>query len=147
VDSERSGTGLRTVDSETRVPIDDELDILTARQNARELATALGFDAVRQTLIATAISELARNILKYAGCGEIVLRSAARNGTSGVTVIATDEGPGIADLALAMTDGFSTDHGLGLGLPGTKRLMDDFDLVSTVGSGTVVTTTMWARPA
>jgi len=138
---------VRAVDSEVRVPIDGELDILTARQNARELAAALGFDAVRQTLIATAISELARNILKYAGRGEILLRSDARNGARGVTVVATDEGPGIADLALAMTDGFSTGHGLGLGLPGTKRLMDDFDLVSTVGSGTVVTTTMWARRA
>lgn len=135
------------MDSDRRVPIDGELDILTARQNARELAVALGFDAVRQTLIATAISELARNILKYAGHGEILLRSAARNGARGVTVVAADEGPGIADLALAMTDGFSTGHGLGLGLPGTKRLMDDFNLVSTVGSGTVVTTTMWARRA
>ena len=135
------------MDGDIRVPIDGELDILTARQNARELAVTLGFDAVRQTLIATAISELARNILKYAGHGEILLRSDARNGTRGVTVVATDEGPGIADLALAMTDGFSTGHGLGLGLPGTKRLMDDFDLVSTVGSGTVVTTTMWVRRA
>ena len=135
------------MDSDIRVPIDGELDILTARQNARELAVTLGFNAVRQTLIATAISELARNILKYAGHGEILLRSDARNGTRGVTVVATDEGPGIADLALAMTDGFSTGHGLGLGLPGTKRLMDDFNLVSTVGSGTVVTTTMWVRRA
>ena len=133
------------MDTDIRVPIDGELDILTARQKARQLAAALGFGAVNQTLIATAISELARNILKYAGHGEILLRSAASNGTRGVTVVAADEGPGIADLARAMTDGFSTGHGLGLGLPGTKRLMDDFDLVSTVGSGTVVTTTMWAR--
>jgi serine/threonine-protein kinase RsbT len=128
-----------------RVPIDGELDILSARRSGRELATALGFDAVSQTLIATAISELGRNILKYAGHGAILLREAARNGARGVTVVATDEGPGIADLALAMTDGFSTGRSLGLGLPGTKRLMDDFDLVSEVGSGTVVTTTMWAR--
>src|SRR5450631_2167100 len=117
--SRRDRTGVRAVDSEMRVPIDGELDILTARQNARELAAALGFDAVRQTLIATAISELARNILKYAGHGEILLRLAARSGTRGITVVAADEGPGIADLALAMTDGFSTGHGLGLGLPGT----------------------------
>jgi serine/threonine-protein kinase RsbT len=137
--------GVRAVDSDVRVPIDGELDILSARQSGRELATALGFDNVSQTLIATAISELGRNILKYAGHGAILLRSAARNGTRGVTVVATDEGPGIADLALAMTDGFSTGRSLGLGLPGTKRLMDDFDLVSEVGSGTVVTTTMWVR--
>ena len=133
------------MDSDTRVQIDDELDILRARQAARAIAAALGFDPTSQTLIATAISELARNILKYAGSGEILLRSAARNGTRGITIVAADEGPGIADTAQAMTDGFSTGHGLGLGLPGTKRLMDDFDLVSVVGQGTTVTATRWAR--
>jgi serine/threonine-protein kinase RsbT len=133
------------VDIETRVQIDDESGILQARRAARELASELGFDATSQTLIATAISELARNILKYARCGEILLRPAARNGVPGITVVAADEGPGIADLALALTDGFSTGRSLGLGLPGTKRLMDDFDLISEVGKGTVVTTTRWVR--
>jgi serine/threonine-protein kinase RsbT len=137
--------GERTVDGETRVRIADESDILTARKAARALATDLGFDATSQTLVATAISELARNILKYARSGEILLQPAARNGASGITVVAADEGPGIANVSLAMTDGFSTGLGLGLGLPGTKRLMDEFDLVSEAGKGTVVTTTRWAR--
>ena len=133
------------MDIETRVQIDDESGILQARRNARELASELGFDSTSQTLIATAISELARNILKYACQGEILLRPVARNGIRGITVVATDEGPGIADLALALTDGFSTGRSLGLGLPGTKRLMDDFELNSEVGKGTVVTTTRWVR--
>jgi serine/threonine-protein kinase RsbT len=133
------------VDIETRVQIDDESGILQARRAARELASDLGFDATSQTLIATAISELARNILKYARRGEILLRPAARNGVPGLTVVAADQGPGIADPALALTDGFSTGRSLGLGLPGTKRLMDDFDLSSEIGKGTVVTTTRWVR--
>jgi serine/threonine-protein kinase RsbT len=133
------------VDSESRVQINEEADFLEARRFGRELATDLGFDATSQTLIATAISELARNILKYARSGEILLRPATRNGVAGITIVASDHGPGIADVALAMTDGFSTGRGLGLGLPGTKRLMDDFDLASEVGTGTVVTTTRWVR--
>ena len=133
------------MDSETRVQIEDESGILEARQSARALAADLGFDLTSQTLIATAISELARNILKYARSGEILLRPAVRNGTRGLTIVAADKGPGIADTALAMTDGFSTGRGLGLGLPGTKRLMDDFGLVSEVGQGTTVTATRWTR--
>ena len=133
------------MDSDRRVQIDDESGILKARQTARAVAADLGFDLTSQTLIATAISELARNILKYARSGEILVRPAARNGALGITIIAADKGPGIADSALAMTDGFSTGQGLGLGLPGTKRLMDDFDLVSEAGKGTTVTATRWAR--
>jgi serine/threonine-protein kinase RsbT len=133
------------LDIETRVQIDDESGILQARRAARELASDLGFDATSQTLIATAISELARNILKYARRGEILLRPAARNGVPGITVVAADQGPGIADPALALIDGFSTGRSLGLGLPGTKRLMDDFDMSSEIGKGTVVTTTRWVR--
>lgn len=133
------------MDSETRVQINDEADILEARQAARAIAGDLGFDLASQTLIATAISELARNILKYARSGEILLRRTARNGARGITIVAADKGPGIADTELAMTDGFSTGRGLGLGLPGTRRLMDDFDLVSEVGRGTTVTATRWTR--
>jgi serine/threonine-protein kinase RsbT len=128
-----------------RVQIDKESDILDARKSARSLATDLGFDVTIQTLIATAISELARNILKYARNGEILLRPAASNGARGITIVAADKGPGIADVALAMSDGFSTGRGLGLGLPGTRRLMDDFDLISEVGKGTVITATRWER--
>jgi serine/threonine-protein kinase RsbT len=131
------------VDNDTRIQINEESDILQARRYARDLARDLGFDATSQTLIATAISELARNILNYASSGEILLRPATRNGTTGLTIVASDKGPGITDVALAMTDGFSTGHGLGLGLPGTKRLMDDFDLVSGAERGTVITTTRW----
>jgi serine/threonine-protein kinase RsbT len=128
------------------VRIEDESGILQARKDARALAADLGFDGTSQTRIATAISELARNILKYARCGEILLRPVSRDGAAGITVVAADEGPGIADLSKAMTDGFSTGHGLGLGLPGTRRLMDDFELASEVGSGTVVTATTWVHP-
>ena len=133
------------MDSESRVAIKEESDFLAARKSGRDLAKDLGFDATSQTLIATAISELARNILKYASSGEIRLGRTTRNGICGMTIVASDQGPGIADVALAMTDGFSTGKGLGLGLPGTKRLMDDFDLVSEVGTGTVITTTRWMR--
>jgi serine/threonine-protein kinase RsbT len=96
-------------------------------------------------MIATAISELARNILKYASEGEILVEMVLRGSRSGVVVVARDEGPGIRDVGLAMQDGFSTTASLGLGLPGTRRLMDEFEIVSTPGSGTVVTAIKWRR--
>jgi serine/threonine-protein kinase RsbT len=133
------------VAAEVRVPITGEADIVTARQKGRELAAAGGFSRTEQTLIATAISEVARNIVEYAQRGEIVLSAVEQPGRRGVVVVARDNGPGIQDPELAMRDGYSTAHSLGMGLPGAKRLMDEFDLSSTVGSGTTVTMRKWAR--
>jgi serine/threonine-protein kinase RsbT len=130
---------------ETRVPIDEEGDIVTARQKGRELASSGGFSRTEQTLIATAISELARNIVEYAQRGEIVLSAIVRDGRPGIMVVARDSGPGIPDLELAMRDGYSTGKSLGMGLPGAKRLMDEFVLLSVPGKGTTVTMKKWAR--
>jgi serine/threonine-protein kinase RsbT len=133
------------VTDERRVAIDRDVDIVTARQLGRELATLAGFTGSDLTLIATAISEVARNIVVYAERGEIRLGLANRNGRRGLEVIASDEGPGIPDINQAMQDGFSTGRSLGLGLPGARRLMDEFEIVSEVGKGTTVTMRKW-RP-
>ena len=127
------------------VPIRADTDVLNARQEARRLASGLRFSASELTLIATAISEVARNIVAYAGTGEIVLRIAERGSRRGLMVIARDRGPGIADIEQAMQDGYSTSRGLGLGLPGSKRLMDEFAIVSEPGKGTEVTMVKWER--
>jgi serine/threonine-protein kinase RsbT len=103
------------------------------------------FSGSELTLIATAISEVARYIVSYAGKGEIVLRIVKRGQQRGLLVIARDQGPGIADTDRAMEDGYSTSRGLGLGLPGSKRLMDEFELISEVGKGTEVTMIKWER--
>jgi serine/threonine-protein kinase RsbT len=127
------------------IPIREDSDIVAARSAGRSVAEHGGFGGSDVTMIATAISELARNILKYAREGEIILESVQRNGRAGVSVVARDDGPGIADVDLAMQDGFSTASSLGLGLPGTRRLMDEFEIVSAPGSGTVVTAIKWMR--
>ena len=131
--------------SEVRVSIQREADIVLARQAGRQLAAQLGFSTTDQTLIATAISEVARNIVVYAVKGEIVLTRAEDTGRVGIQVQAIDEGPGIDNKDLAMRDGYSTKNSLGLGLPGARRLMDDFALDSEVGRGTTVTMKKWKR--
>ncbi len=128
-----------------RVPIRSDGDIVLARQEGRALAAQLGFRGSDLTLVATAISEVARNIVSHAVAGEIHLSAAQRAARTGITIIAQDEGPGIPDIALAMQDGYSTGNSLGLGLPGARRLMDEFDIVSEVGKGTTVTMTKWTR--
>ena len=128
---------------DTVVPIESSDDIVAARQAGRELATRLTFSLTDVTMIATAISEVARNISKYAGHGEIRLGVTQRNGHRALMVQAVDQGPGIADTEQALEDGFSTSSGLGLGLPGSRRLMDDFELQSTLGGGTIVTMWKW----
>ena len=132
------------MDGETRVPIRQGGDIITARQQGRAVAAQLGFSSTDQTLIATAISEVARNILLYAQRGEIIVRP-VQNGKSGITIIAHDEGPGIPDINLALRNGYSTSNSLGLGLPGTKRIMDEFTIVSEVGKGTTITVKKWKQ--
>lgn len=126
------------------VPVRADVDVLIARQKARNLAADLKFSSGDSTLIATAISEVARNIVIYAGHGEIVLRLVQKGRRRGLCVIARDQGPGIADISRAMEDGHSTSGGLGLGLPGSKRLMDEFEIVSKLGQGTSITMTKWA---
>lgn len=131
--------------TEVRVPIQREADIVLARQAGRQLAAQLGFSATDQTLIATAISEVARNIVVYAVRGEIVLMRADEDGRVGIQVQAIDSGPGIDNKELALHDGYSTKNSLGLGLPGARRLMDELVLDSEVGRGTTVTMKKWMR--
>lgn len=128
-----------------RVGVHRDADIVTARQRGRALAEELGFTRGNSTLIATAISELARNILLYAGAGEIVLEPIVDPGRPGLRVEARDDGPGIPDLQQALQDGYSTSRRLGLGLPGVRRLMDDFSIETRAGLGTRVVVTKWVR--
>lgn len=123
--------------------IRSDVDIVSARQKGRAMAADIGFAGSDLTVIATAISELARNILSYARVGEIVLCPIHQSSRRGIEIIARDEGSGIPDISQAMRDGYSTSQGLGLGLPGTRRLMDEFDIVSVVGKGTTVSVKKW----
>lgn len=128
---------------EMRVPIQSERDILKARQNGRELAARLGFSSTDLTLIATAISELARNIVLYASQGEILVKLVNHGPKQGIIVTARDQGPGIQDIPRALQVGFSTSKSLGLGLPGVRRLVDEFHIASEAGRGTTVTVKLW----
>jgi serine/threonine-protein kinase RsbT len=130
------------------VPIRQEDDIIVARQCARELAKTLGFRAIDQSRITTAVSELARNVVRYAtdGRGEVLLRSlVAPGGRAGIEIVVRDDGPGIADINLALSEGYTSGRGLGMGLPGTRRLMDEMTIESVVGQGTTVTIRKWQR--
>ena len=131
------------MENDTRVAINSAADIVTARQKGRALAMELGFDGSDLTLIATAISEVARNIVNHAKAGEIVLEPANHGSRRGMIIVARDEGPGIKDITKAMQYGYSTNKGLGVGLPGAKWLMDEFDIESKVGKGTTVTMKKW----
>ena len=131
--------------SEARVAIASGTDIVTARLEGRQLAAAAGFEGSDLTVIATAISEVARNIVEYARTGEIVVSIVQDGARKGLRIEALDKGPGINNIELAMQDGFSTGRGLGLGLPGTRRLMDEFAIRSKVGEGTTVVATKWKR--
>ena len=131
-----------TRDDEVCIPIRSDADIVAARQAGRELAARLGFSRTELTVIATAVSEVARNIVRFADAGEIVVELLEQP-RRGVQVTARDTGPGIPDVEKALMDGFSTYNGLGLGLPGARRLMDEFAIVSEIGRGTTVTVTKW----
>jgi serine/threonine-protein kinase RsbT len=130
-----------------RVDIAGEDDIVRARQRARELARDLGFGPVDQSRIATAVSELARNVVRYAtaGRGEARLRSLDAPGRTGLEIVVADNGPGIANIDEALQAGFTSGSGLGLGLPGARRLMDEMEIESGVGQGTIVTVRKWRR--
>lgn len=140
-----ASNGRDRVLEEIAVRIDGDTDIVSARQKGRVLAATLGFSSSELTLIATAISELARNIVLYAKQGEIVLRVLERGEQRGVMVRANDQGPGIPDIRRALQGGFSTSRSLGLGLPGVRRLMDEFEIESRIGQGTTVTARKWKR--
>ena len=130
---------------DVRVAIRTDADVVTARQEARTMGAELGFSSTDLTLLATAISEIARNITTYAGEGEVALRVLNDGARTGIEVVASDDGPGIDDVELAMQDGFTTGNGLGLGLPGTRRLVDEFELETQPGGGTKVRLVKWTR--
>jgi serine/threonine-protein kinase RsbT len=135
-------------DVEERIVIESDNDVVTARQRARELAAGLELTSTDQTLLATAISEVARNITTYAKRGEVLLsivREAGPPAREGIRVVARDRGPGIEDLDLAMQDGYTSGGGLGLGLPGARRLVDEFDIETAPSEGTTVTLVKWSR--
>jgi serine/threonine-protein kinase RsbT len=128
-----------------RVPVASDIDIVSARQQGRALAMRLGFSSSDATMVATAISELARNIVLYAKRGEIILAAVVNSEHRGLVITACDDGDGIADIRQALQDGYSTSGRMGVGLPGVKRLMDEFEISSTVGKGTVVSVKKWGR--
>ena len=133
---------------EQRLAIAGEEGIVAARQAAREAARRLGFGVVDQSRVATAVSELARNVVRYAtgGRGEVAVRPLAASPRGvGLEIVVTDQGPGIADVELVLREGFTSSTGLGLGLPGTRRLMDEMEVDSVPGRGTTVTIRKWRR--
>ncbi len=128
---------------ERRSSIENELDIIAARRCAKEVAKELGFSTVDQVRIATAISELARNVVLYAKEGSIIVRALCEGERKGLEISVADNGPGIPNVELAMTDGYSTSGGLGAGLPGARRLMDTFRVDSQLGQGTTILARKW----
>lgn len=142
--SKKRGESLRESSRhEVRVRIESSADIVAARQQARAVAAEAGFSTCDSTLITTAVSEMTRNILEYATRGEVIISLLKKGPKYGVQIVAQDQGPGIADIAQVMQDGYSSRKGMGIGLPGTKRLMDEFDIRSRIGSGTTVTMKKW----
>lgn len=133
------------MNDETRIPIRRSEDIVTARELARGMARTAGFGGSDLTLIATAISEVTRNIVEHAERGELVLSLVNNGHRRGISIVARDEGPGIADVQQAMQYGYSTRNGLGVGLPGARLLMDDFEIDSKVGKGTTVSMRKWVE--
>lgn len=128
-----------------RLEIRSTIDIVTARQQGRELAMELGFAGSEITLVAAAVSEIARNILDHAKRGEVTFTLLNKGGIRGLQIVAQDQGPGIPDVTRAMQYGYSSRGGLGVGLPGAKWLMDDFEIESVVGQGTKITMRKWLK--
>ena len=129
--------------NQIRIPVRNETGIAWSVMEARKAAMAIGFDEIVCQMIATAVSELANNIVKYAGCGEILMDRINIGSRTGIQVIARDRGPGIEDIQKAMADHYSSGNTLGLGLPGVKRMMDEFELTSEPGKRTTVTIRKW----
>ncbi|MFI8715522.1 anti-sigma regulatory factor [Brevibacillus brevis] len=129
------------------INIEQESDIVTARQVGRNMSKLFGFGTITQSRIATSISELARNIYLYAGAGAIIISPIEREGMIGLQITANDSGPGIPDIRQALDDGYSTSGALGAGLPGVRRMMDEFEIHSTLGEGTRVVVVKWSDQA
>ncbi|ASJ57029.1 ATP-binding protein [Brevibacillus formosus] len=129
------------------INIEQESDIVTARQVGRNMSKLFGFGTITQSRIATSISELARNIYLYAGTGTITISPIEREGVIGLQITANDSGPGIPDIRQALDDGYSTSGALGAGLPGVRRMMDEFEIHSTLGEGTRVIVVKWSDQA
>lgn len=123
--------------------IEKEQDVVPFRNRVKEYAVKIGMSLVNQTKLITAASELVRNMLKYAGGGQVLIEAISQGRDNGIRLTFTDKGPGIKDIILAMKDGYSTGKSLGVGLPGAKRLVNEFDIKSTVGEGTTVTVIKW----
>jgi serine/threonine-protein kinase RsbT len=131
--------------SKDKVVIEKEQDVILFRNRVKEFAQKIKMSLVNQTKLITAASELVRNMLKYAEGGDITIEVVSRGRDNGIRLVFRDEGPGISDIKLAMKDGWSTTKSLGLGLPGAKRLVSDFNIVSEVNKGTVITIIKWVN--
>ncbi|MDT5033351.1 MAG: serine/threonine-protein kinase RsbT [Actinoplanes sp.] len=128
-----------------RIAVTTDQDVVRVRQLVRTVAVAVKLSLVDQTKLVTAASELARNTLVYGGGGMVEIERVENGRRSGIRIVFADDGPGIADLDLALTDGYTTGSGLGLGLSGARRLVDEFDIATAVGQGTSITVTKWCR--
>lgn len=137
------GVAKKAFVAEMNVAISTHSDIVLAREKARAIAREIGFSIMSISLIVTAVSELAHNITKYAKCGRVLLKETAKGERRGLLINVSDRGPGIPDIEMAMREGYSTSRGLGLGLPGCRRLMDEFSIRSRVGRGTFITMIKW----
>ena len=134
---------MKLVLNKDKMTIEKEQDVVPFRNRVKEYAVKIGMSLVNQTKLITAASELVRNMLKYAGGGVVVIEVISQGRDNGIRLIFQDQGPGIKDITLAMKDGYSTGKSLGLGLPGTKRLVSEFDIKSKEGEGTTVTIIKW----
>jgi len=134
---------VRVKDKQMRIKIRNNFDVAEATLAAQRLAELAGFTRSQQFMVSTAVSELARNIFVHAKTGEVTIRIVEEDSRKGIEVVAEDRGPGIADVEAALKDGFSTSGGLGLGLPGARRLMDELEIETKLGEGTRVTARKW----
>lgn len=134
---------MRIVLNKDTMRVEKEQDVVLFRNRVKEYAVKIGMSLVNQTKLITAASELVRNMLKYGGGGSVLIEVLTEGRNTGIRLIFDDKGPGIKDISLAMKDGFSSGKSLGLGLPGTKRLVNEFDIKSTVGKGTTVSIIKW----
>lgn len=124
-------------------PINSSEDLIEIRDFGRDLAERIGFEGKDRTLIATALSEICRNVIEYAGSGEVRIKRECGKNPGGIVIVISDEGPGIENIEMALQEGYSTGKGLGVGLPGAKRIMDEFEIHSEVGKGTTVVMSKW----
>ncbi|MBD3615405.1 MAG: anti-sigma regulatory factor [Gracilimonas sp.] len=141
-DSKKTENDLKKLTAEV-FPIGSDLDLVSIRDFGRKMAAQIGFEGSDQTLIATALSEICRNVLEYAGTGEVKIEPDKDKNSEGILITVTDTGPGIEDVRKALQEGYSTGRGMGIGLPGTKRIMDKFEIHSNIGKGTTVIMAKW----